>query len=131
MSDKVSTSVTLSQKNKEYVDNEVNNRSAFINDLIEAHRQGKSDMNEAIARYRKQQLESELRTVETKREQILDELEYFEQQVSEEKARKEELLAEAREKLTDVPRREDNPAIQNWAEKIGITATQLIEELED
>lgn len=36
---KVRTSVSLDPKTDEYLENETDNKSAFINDLIEEHRQ--------------------------------------------------------------------------------------------
>lgn len=131
MSDKVSTSITLEAENREYLDREVNNRSAFINDLIEAHRQGKSDIDEAIARYRRQQLQSELNTVESRKEEIENELDLINKQVQKEEARKQEMLAEAKHKLSDIPHSPDNPAVENWAEKLDMTPEELIEELGD
>lgn len=129
MSDKVSTSVNLTGKNREYLDREVNNRSAFINDLIEAHRQGKSDIDEAIARYRREQLEHELREVQSRKREIQNQLDVINQKVQKEEARKQEQLAEAKETLADVPRDPENPAVENWADKIGITPEELLEEL--
>jgi len=131
MSDKVSTSITLEPKNREYLDREVNNRSAFINDLIEAHRQGKSEIDEAIARYRREQLQSELNTVESRKEQIENELEIINKQVQKEEARKQEMLAEAKQKLSDIPHSPDNPAVENWADKLDMTPDELIQELGD
>lgn len=130
MSDKTSTSVSLTAENREYLDREVNNRSAFINDLIQAHRQGKSDIDEAIARYRQEQLESELRKVESRRRELEDELDVIQKQVTAEQERKQELLEEAREALEDTPRDPDNPAIQNWADDLDVTPDELIEKLD-
>jgi len=130
MSDKVATSVTLAQKNREYLDREVNNRSAFINDLIEAHRTGKSDMEEAIARHRREQLESELRTVELRKDAIQDELEHVTEIITEENERIEGTLIDARETLADAPRDPDNPAIKRWAKKVNMRPAELIEELD-
>lgn len=131
MSDKVSTSVTLEPENREYLDREVNNRSAFINDLIEAHRKGKSEMEEAIARHRKQQLKSELRSVESREEQITNELEHINQKIASEEERKERLWKEAIDALEGVPMEPDNPAVQNWAGKLDMTPAELIEEIEE
>lgn len=131
MSDKVSTSVTLTTENREYLDREVNNRSAFINDLIEAHRNGKSDMEEAIARHRREQLLSELNRVESREEQIKDELEHIQMRISEEQERKAEQLEKAKDALAEVPKEPDNPAIENWADKLDMTPRELLDTLED
>lgn len=130
MTDRISTSVTLTAENREYLDREVNNRSAFINDLIEAHRQGKSDMEETIARYRKEQLKSELRTVNSRQEELHNELELINQQISEEQERKQNIIEDAREALAKTPKTVDNPAVETWAQKAGLTPEELIERLE-
>lgn len=130
MSEKVPTSVTLTQENLAYLDREVNNRSGFINDLIEAHRTGSSDMEEAIARHRREQLESELRTVELREETIRDELEHVREIITVEEERVESTLEEARETLADAPRDPENPAIKQWAKKVNMRPAELIEELD-
>jgi len=129
MVDKLSTSVSLTAENREYLDREVNNRSAFINDLIEAHRQGKSDIEETIARYRREQLKSELRTVDSRKEEIEHELELINQQISEEKERQQEVVANAREALTETPKTPDNPAVETWAEKANLTPEELLDRI--
>jgi len=129
MGEKKTTSVNLDVENYEYLQRETNNTSAFINDLIEAHRQGKSDMNEAIARHRKEQLESELRQIQSKEASIQSEIKSIESTLSTKEQRREEKLAEARDTLKDVPKDPDNRAIKNWADKVDLTPEELLEEL--
>lgn len=38
-------------------------------------------------------------------------------------------LEAARDALSDTPREPDNPAIQRWADRVGITPTELIDRL--
>jgi DNA anti-recombination protein RmuC len=130
VSDKVSTSVSLTAENREYIDREVNNRSAFINDLIQAHRQGKSDMEETIARHRRQQLQSELRKIKSREQSVKDELEHLNQKITEEKKRKQKVIQDAKEALDGTRLTTDNPAVRNWAEDAGITPEELIEEIQ-
>jgi len=129
MSEKVRTSVSLTQENKAYLDSETNNRSAFINDLIDAHRKGKSDMDEVVARYRREQLEAERRKAQNTVERVESELETIDKQLAEKQAEKEDALDEAREVLADVPKDPENPAIQNWADDLDMTPEELIDEL--
>lgn len=129
MSEKVRTSVSLTQENKAYLDSETNNRSAFINDLIDAHRKGKSDMDEVVARYRREQLEAERRKAQNTVERVESELETIDKQLAEKQAEKEDALDEAREVLADVPKEPENPAIQNWADDLDMTPEELLEEL--
>jgi len=129
MSDKVRTSVSLTEENKAYLDSETNNRSAFINDLIDAHRKGKSDMDEVIARYRREQLKAERRKAKNTVERVDSELETIDKQLEQKQAERESELDEARDVLTDVPNDPENPAIQNWAEDLDMTPEELISEL--
>jgi len=129
MSDKVRTSVSLTEENKAYLDSETNNRSAFINDLIDAHRKGKSDMDEVIARYRREQLKAERRKAKNTVERVDAELETIDKQLEQKQAERESELDEARDVLTDVPNDPENPAIQNWAEDLDMTPEELISEL--
>lgn len=129
MSDKVRTSVSLTQENKAYLDSETNNRSAFINDLIDAHRKGKSDMDEVIARYRREQLKAERRKAKNTVERVDSELETIDKQLEQKQAERESELDEARDVLADVPKDPENPAIQNWAEDLDMTPEELIDEL--
>jgi len=130
VSDRERISVTLESENVAYLDREVNNRSAFINDLIEAHRKGKSEIDEAVARHRKQQLESELRRIESEKSSVQSELEHLEEKLSREEARKQEKLQEARDTLEPGQFVPENPAVENWADKLDMTPEELIEELE-
>jgi len=129
MSDKVRTSVSLTEENKAYLDSETNNRSAFINDLIDAHRKGKSDMDEVIARYRREQLKAERRKAKNTVERVDSELETIDKQLEQKQAERESELDEARDVLTDVPNDPENPAIQNWAEDLDMTPEELVDEL--
>jgi len=129
MSDKVRTSVSLTEENKAYLDSETNNRSAFINDLIDAHRKGKSDMDEVIARYRREQLKAERRKAKNTVERVDSELETIDKQLEQKQAERESELDEARDVLADVPNDPENPAIQNWAEDLDMTPEELISEL--
>lgn len=131
MTEKVSTSISLTVENREYLDREVNNRSGFINDLIDAHREGKSEMDEAIARFRREQLESELNTVKRRKEEIADELEYLNEQITQEQERKQERLEEAKEALGGQSLGVDNAAVKNWAEKVDMTPEELLEALDE
>jgi DNA anti-recombination protein RmuC len=130
MTEKVSTSISLTAENRDYLDREVNNRSGFINDLIDAHREGKSEMNEAIARFRREQLEQELNSVTRREDEIRNELETLNEQITQEQQRKQEKLEDAKEAIGGMDLAADNPAVKNWAEKVGMSPQELLEELD-
>lgn len=82
--------------------------------------------------------EKRIDQVEEERSQRTSELEELRKELSalrskydEKKEEEQETLQEAKDALTDVPRDPDNPAIENWADKIGIEPSELIAELED
>jgi predicted nucleic acid-binding Zn-ribbon protein len=131
MSDKKVTSVGLDPKNAEYLDQETNNKSRFINDLIEAHRHGTSEMEEVVIRYQREQLQSELRQIESRKESVESQLEIIDKRVTSKEQHREEQFAEAREVLADVPADPENPAVENWASKLDMTPSELLEELAD
>jgi len=58
-----------------------------------------------------------------------DELERLRRQLESHEERTHSRLEEARETLEDVPREPDNPAIKNWADDLGMTPAELLEEL--
>jgi DNA anti-recombination protein RmuC len=131
MTEKVSTSISLTAKNRDYLDREVNNRSGFINDLIDAHREGKSEMDEAIARFRREQLEQELNSVTRREDEIRNELETLNEQITQEQQRKQEKLEDAKEAIGGMHLTADNPAVKNWAENVGMSPEELLEELDE
>lgn len=130
MSEKVRISVTIDAENKRWIDNNHQKRSTFINELVTAARRN-GCQNEAVVRqYRIQQLQSDKQRRKAELESIQEELEQLRSLEQEKEAKQEELIEEAREQLYGARLEPDNPAVQNWAEKIGITPQELIEELE-
>lgn len=59
-----------------------------------------------------------------------EELERIETLLEQRQSEKEQLLTEARETLSGTPRDPDNPAIQYWAEELGMKPAELLKELE-
>lgn len=131
MSEKVRITVTVEPVNAEYLDRETNNRSAFINELIEAHRKGVDGTEDAVARYRKEQIESELQQVQSREETLRTQLESIENRLKTEQEHREEQLDEAAEVLADVPADPENPAVKNWARKLSMKPEELLEAIAD
>lgn len=77
-----------------------------------------------------QTLKREIRDRERELAEERDELQRLKGRLEgyEEKAKTE--LEAAREQLCDTPKDVDNPAVKNWAKKLGMTPMELIEELE-
>lgn len=130
MSDREPRSVNFDVDNLQWMDENIGNRSEFINDLIHQYRQGTSEMNDAVARFRLEQLAQQEASLETRLESIRSEKEAVRDNLNVAEEIKESELEEARENLKGTPRDPSNPAIQKWAEKVGMTAPELIEELD-
>lgn len=132
------TSVNLEDDHAEWMDGENINRSEFINKLIGQYRDNEGRVEEAIQEFRAEQLleeaddlesdgESKIRKAERKRKKAQEFLEASESAHERTVAE----LDEAREHLENVPLEPANPAVKNWAEKVGMTPSELIEQLED
>ena len=130
-SDRQPRSVNFDKDNLEWMDDNIGNRSEFINDLIHQYRQGTSEMNDAVARFRLEQLASQEASLETRLESIRSEKNSVREKLNVAEEIKESELEDARVNLKGTPHDPSNPAIQKWAEKVGVTAPELIEELED
>jgi len=81
-------------------------------------------------RQRIQTLEREINDRERELAAERDELERLQQQLETFDDEQNAKLETAREELADTPKEADNPAIQKWAEKCGLTPTALLEELD-
>ena len=130
MGERKATSVYLEVDHVEWMERQNLNRSEFVNDLISRYRDGNGRMDEAVARFRLEQLSSEEVSVESRLETIQSEKERLREQLetSEKKAKVE--LEQAKDALQDTPKEPTNPAIQNWASDLGMTPQELIEQLE-
>lgn len=131
VTDKKVVSVSLDEEAVEYLDKVSDNRSAFINGLLEDHRESKSVANEAVAEFRKKQLEQKKAAMESQLELFEDELEDIEETLQDSKQQVDAEIEEARLVLEDVPKDPSNPGVKNWARKLGMTPQELLDEIED
>ena len=79
-------------------------------------------------RQRIETLRSEINRRERELADVQDELERLQAQLERHDAQQDQ-WDEAREKLRETPRDTDNPAIQQWADKLGVSPQELIDEL--
>lgn len=122
--------VTLEPENVKWLDENCDNRSAFINDLLTQAREDDVLIDRAVARYRKEQLKRERATLETQLEGIQEQLEALDDRVERSEEKREVKLDEAKQKLKDAPPDPTNPAIQSWSDKLGMSPQELASELE-
>jgi len=76
-----------------------------------------------------QTLDREINERQRERAEEKDELELLQRQVENYENKTDSKLKKAREELSDTPKDADNPAIENWAKKLGMTPEELINQL--
>lgn len=127
---RVNTAITISEENREWLDENYNNRSAVINDLLTRARKGEGEIQRAVARYQKEQLEREKATLETKMKSVEEQLETVDARLERDNQQKQTQLREAAQTLDGVPKEPTNPGVQRQAEKLDMTPQELLDELE-
>lgn len=123
--------VTISAENLAWLDENYDNRSGFINDLLTRARKGDAEIDRAVARYQKEQLRRERATLETQLEGVEEQLSVIESRIERTEQKRDATLEDALEKLQSVPAEPSNPAIQTQAEKLDMTPEELIEKVEE
>lgn len=108
------------------------NLSGFVNTALETHfaQDSASSAQSAALQAQLEELEAEIEQVEVEKERLRERRERIEERLDEEVNSEPEIMAQARAKLENTPRDADNPAIQNWAAKIGIPPEDLLDELD-
>ncbi len=81
-------------------------------------------------RSRKTQLEQERNERERELAEVEDDIQRLQRQLETHEEKHEQELREARDALEHVPREADNPAVKNWADKLGMTPNELLKELD-
>lgn len=128
MSGKRRKTFTLDEANAELCDEHVN-ASALVNDLLTQYRKG-DDKETVAVDLQIQQKQRELREKDRQRDRVESELEELRQLKAKMQQREDGDLKRAKKALSSTPRDPENPAIQTWADDLGMTPEQLIEELE-
>ena len=82
-------------------------------------------------RKRVQLVEREKENRESELQELKKEIEALEDKADAVEETEQTTFEDAREALEGVPRNPDNPGIQNWADKLGMTANILIDKLEE
>lgn len=121
-------SVTLDPDVDSYLSTPNVNASGLINRLVKHHQLGGGDGVQMLE-LRRQQLRSEIESMERSVEAKREELERINEQISEYETDIEEIVREADEALDEHLRSADNPAVKNWAQKAGISQQKLLEKL--
>jgi seryl-tRNA synthetase len=128
MSDKKTRTVSLDPENDEWL-SEKDNASATVNDLVTQLREG-GDKATAVLDLQIQQKRREITEAENRVERLnasLDELLTLRETMDEQEVAR---LNDAREALSDTELSATNPAVKNWASKLGLKPVELIEQLQ-
>lgn len=128
--DKKRITVTLSKENISWLDANYNNRSGYINDLLDNAREGGGNVDSAIRAYQIENLQSDIAGKKAQLEAKKSRLETLKSQQRSEMAEQEQTIQDAKEALDGTCLSPDNPAVKHWAGEAGITPEELIEEIQ-
>jgi len=120
--------VSLEPEVASYLQQDAVNASGLVNNLVKKQMGGESS-EAAMVKLRLEQVSSKIEQTESALQNKRGEKERLEERLSEIQSTNEERLEEARQQLKGVPKDPDNPAIQNWAEKLDLKPSELLEKL--
>jgi len=128
MSDSKPKSIRFDKENYEYLSNH-DNASALIRDLVEKYRTD-GNREKAALKLRREQKARELDSAREEVQRLESDLSQIDALIDDlNEAEDGSNIDKAAESLENVPLDRDNPAIKNWAGKLGLTPTELIDEL--
>jgi len=121
--------VSISEENDEYLSDHPN-ASDLVDELVRKYRDG-ADKGTAAIEVQLEQKREELRAAKRDVERIEQNVAELEQLKAELSRTENAQIAEAKRELSSIEGELDptNPAVQNWAEKIGMTPAELIAEI--
>lgn len=122
--------ITVDPENVEWLDDNCDNRSGFINDLLTRARNNEDAIEHVVARYRKEQLRAEKATLEARMEGIDEQLDELDDRIDRSEHREEAKLDEALDALEGAPADPSNVAVQNWSDKLDMSPQKLATKLE-
>jgi len=131
MSDKKRTSITVDPDVYEYLSQSEVNQSGLINELVKEYKDGR-DRQVAALELRYRHLNQEREEHQEKAERKANQAQEVKELLEDARQSEMEGLDEAREVLGDIPDdalTEDNAAVQNWAGKLGLDESTLLERL--
>ena len=121
--------VSLDPEVKAYLDSNGRNASETVNNLVKME-MGEEVVNETLIKMRMDMEKDRYEDAAQKARGHLERYNQLKQRLEQEQDAKQALLNDAREALEDVPLAVDNPAVENWADKLNLTPTELIDKLE-
>jgi len=131
MSDKERRTVTLSPEANRVLDEE-DNVSAVVTDLVEQYARTGDRGSAGLQLQRKHKL-SELEQAKETVSRLEKEIDELTTLIEERQEQESTEWEEAKEALGGIDERRlttDNPAVENWSEKLGVSPSELIERIE-
>ena len=128
MTDSKPKSIRFDRENYQFLTNH-DNASALVRDLVEQYRT-EGQPERAALKLRRKQKADELDEAREKVERLENDLAEIDAMVEDMEAADDTNIDEAAEALEGVELTRDNPAVQNWSQKLGVTSTQLIDSVE-
>jgi len=131
MTDKKRTSISVDEDVYQYLQQSEVSQSGLINELV---REYKSNEQRQIAalELRHTHLIEEGEDLEERAERKFEQADEVKEVLEKKRTEEHELMADAREALAAIPDEKtttDNPAVENWADKMELTPSELIERL--
>lgn len=127
------TSFSADDDVAEYLKQDHINMSGLINRLVRMHMNGGVD-EDLMREFRMQQVRAELEDLEARAEKKRDQLEQLQEHDDRIRQEHQRNLDDALDELASIPPRHinpENPAVRNWADKLGMDPADLIDELDD
>lgn len=121
--------VTLDPEVAAYLDVEGRNASETVNRLVRID-MGEEAVNDQILEMRMEMQRDRYEEAASKAKNHLKRYNQLKERLEKARSKKSGLFEEAKDALAEVPKKTDNPAVQNWAQKLGMTPSELIQELE-
>ena len=121
-------SIRFDESNYDYLSDH-DNASALIRDLVEKYRTD-GNREKAALKLRREQKARELESAREEVERLESDLEEIDRLIHDVEQADETNLDEAAERLRGTELSRDNEAIKTWSGKLGLTPTELIDELE-
>lgn len=122
--------VTLDEEVDEYLGSEGVNASELVNRLVKSHLSSGGGKR-AMLELRAEQLESELSELNGRVDTKESELAQVRGRLGDVRDERQDVVDEAREKLSNTPLKPENPAVRRWAEKAGMDVEAFIREISE
>jgi len=124
-----STSVNLEEDHVEWMDRENKNRSEFINELIQAYRDGGGMIETAMNEKRRRELDTEIRALRNKLELKEEEREELDGDYTSDGKAVDAVLDKAEEQLSEHQLHENSSPIEFWADKAEMSKDEFLTEM--